>query len=107
MRTALLTAKAAALSDHVIEWAGRQVKSIRKGFDRELTSAGLEDLSLHVMRHTAIVHMAAAGISMSKISQSMGHSNTSVTERVYARFAPDHMQGTVAALAFGRLRKVQ
>lgn len=107
LRSALLTAKEAALSDHVIEWAGEQVKSIRKGFDRALTNAALEDVSLHVLRHTAGVHMAAAGIPISKISQFMGHSNTSVTERVYARFAPDHMHDAAAVLDFGKLRQVQ
>ena len=91
----------------MIEWAGEQVHSIRKGFTRAITNAALADISLHVLRHTAGVHMAAGGIPMSKISQYMGHSNTSVTERFYARFAPDHMQDAAAVLDFGKLRKVQ
>ena len=104
---ALSAAKAAALSDYVVEWAGEPVKSIRRGFDRAVKSAGLDGVSPHVLRHTAGVHMAAGGIAMHKISQYMGHSNTSVTERVYARFAPDHMQDAAAILDFGKLRKVQ
>lgn len=104
---ALSSAKQAALSDYVIEWAGEPVKSIRRGFDRAVANAGLTDVSPHVLRHTAAVHLAKAGIPMSKISQYLGHSNTAVTERVYARFAPDHMQDAAAVLDFGKLRKVR
>lgn len=107
LRAALTAAKEAALSDYVVEWAGEPVKSIRRGFDRAVANAGLSDVSPHVLRHTAGVHMAAAGIPMSKISQYMGHTNTAVTERVYARFAPDHMQDAAAVLDFGKLRKVR
>lgn len=107
LRAALMTAKAAALSDFVVEWAGDQVKSIRTGFDRAVSNAGLTDVTPHVLRHTAAVHLAKAGIPMPKISQYLGHSNTAVTERVYARFAPDHMQDAAEVLDFGKLRKVR
>jgi integrase len=107
LQAAMSSAKQAALSDYVIEWAGEPVKSIRRGFDRAVVNAGLTDVSPHVLRHTAAVHLAKAGIPMSKISQYLGHSNTAVTERVYARFAPDHMQDAAAVLDFGKLRKVR
>ena len=107
LRAALSAAKEAALSEHVIEWAGGQVKSIRRGFDRAAANAGLAAVSPHVLRHTAAVHMAAGGIALHKISQYLGHSNTAVTERVYSRFAPDHMQDAAAVLDFGKLRKVR
>ena len=107
LRAALMAAQDAALSDYVVEWAGDQVKSIRKGFDRAVVNAGLTEVSPHVLRHTAAVHLAKAGIPMPKISQYLGHSNTAVTERVYARFAPDHMQDAAAVLDFGKLRKVR
>jgi integrase len=107
LRAALAVAKEAALSEYVIEWAGEPVKSIRRGFDRAVANAGLTAVSPHVLRHTAAVHMAAGGIALHKISQYLGHSNTAVTERVYSRFAPDHMQDAAAILDFGKLRKVR
>ncbi|MFB2595879.1 site-specific integrase [Paracoccus sp. p4-l81] len=107
LRAALAAAAESAISDHVIEWAGGPVKSIRTGFSKAVSNAGLKDVSPHVLRHTAGVKMAAAGIPMPKISQFMGHSNTSVTERVYARFAPDHLADAAAALDFGPLRVVK
>lgn len=107
LRAALTAAKEAALSDHVIEWAGGPVKSIKRGFARTVRAAGLDDVTPHVLRHTAAVHLAAGGISMSKIAQYLGHSSTLVTERVYARFAPDHMRDAAEILDFGTLRQVR
>lgn len=107
LRGALTAAKAAALSDHVVEWAGGPVKSIKRGFARAVKDAGLKDVTPHVLRHSAAVHMAAAGVSMSKIAQYLGHTNTSVTERVYARFAPDHMRDAAEVLDFGKIRSVK
>ena len=107
LRAALVTAKAAALSDHVIEWAGGPVKSIKRGIARAMKDAGLEDVTPHVLRHTAAVHLAAAGISMLKIAQYLGLTSTEVTERVYARFVPDRMRDAVDVLDFGQLREVR
>jgi integrase len=107
LHEALIAAKEAALSDFVIEWAGRPVRSIKRGFARTVQDAGLEGVTPHVLRHTAAVHMAAAGVSMSKIAQYLGHSSTEVTERVYARYAPDHLRDAAEVLNFGRIRLVR
>lgn len=107
LRAALTTAKEAALSDHVIEWAGGPVKSIKRGFARTVRAARLEDVTPHTLRHTAGVHMAAGAVPMHKISQYMGHTNTATTEKVYARFAPDHMRDAAEVLDFGKIRRVR
>lgn len=107
LRAALVEAREAALTDHVVEWAGGPVKSIRKGIVEAAKRAGVAGVSPHVFRHTAAVHMAAAGVPMSKISQYLGHSNVAITERVYARYAPDHLRDAADVLDFARLRKVQ
>lgn len=80
--------------------------AIRTGLERAIKNAGLEGVSSHVLRHTAAVHMAEAGIPMTRISQYLGHSSTAVTERVYARFAPDHLADAAAVLEFGSLNVV-
>lgn len=107
LRAALAAAQDAALSDYVIEWAGKPVKSIRTGFMATVRHAGLEGVSLHTLRHTAAVRMASAGVPMSRISQFLGHSNTSQTEKVYARYAPEHLSDAAAALEIGHLRVVK
>lgn len=104
-RAALSAAKEAALTDYVIEYGCDRVKSIRKGFSGACERAGIEGATLHTLRHTAAVLMAEAGIPMSKISQYLGHSNSATTERVYARYAPSHMQDAADVLNFTDLRK--
>lgn len=107
LRAALVTARQAALSDHVVEWAGGPVKSIRKGFLRAVTNAGLDGVTIHTLRHSAAVHMAEAGVPMDEISQYLGHSNVSITASTYARFSPQHLSKAAEALNFGGIRKVQ
>lgn len=107
LRAALVEARSAALSDHVIEWSVGPVKSIRRGVASAVANAGLRTVTPHVLRHTAAVHMAEAGIPTGRISQFLGHSNTAVTERTYARFAPDYLRDAADVLDFGKPRAVQ
>ena len=97
-RSALEEAKKAALTDNVVEWGGKSLASIKKGFAAAALRAGFPDLTPHVLRHSAAVHMAEAGVPMSEIAQYLGHSSTNVTERVYARFSPDYLRKAAAAL---------
>ncbi len=94
----LTAAKAAALTDHVIEWAGKPVLQIRKGFDRACERAKLADVSPHVLRHSAAVAMVEAGRPMEEVAQLLGHSDIRVTFRVYARYSPDHLRATASVL---------
>jgi len=100
LRAALMEARAAALSDYVVEWGGEPILSIRTGFDRAVASAGLKGVSPHTLRHSAAVHMVEGGIPIHVVSQYLGHSNTQVTERVYGRFSPQFLQGAAAILDF-------
>lgn len=107
LRAALQEAKKAALSDYVIEWAAGPVKSIRKGIVNAAARAEVPDASPHVFRHTSAVHMAEAGVPMSEISQYLGHSNVQVTERVYARYSPDHLRKAADVVDFTAVRGVR
>lgn len=107
LRPVLMAAREAALSDSVIEWSGSPVRSIRTGFSAAVRNAGLDGVTPHVLRHTAAVRMAAAGVPMSRISQYLGHSNTSMTEKTYARYAPEHLSDAASALEIGHLRVVK
>ncbi|MET3924549.1 site-specific integrase [Devosia sp. 2618] len=100
LKAALSAAKEAALTDYVVEWAGEQVASIKTGFNAAVKDAGLTGVSPHVLRHTAAVHLAVAGTPMSRIAQYLGHTSTAVTERVYARFAPEHLREEANILDF-------
>lgn len=106
-RDALLTARAAALSPYVIEYAGGPVRSIRKGFQAACQRAGLTGVSPHVLRHSAAVHMAEGGVAMSVISQYLGHSNEAITAKAYARYSPEYLRGAAAILDFAPPQQVQ
>ena len=107
LRAALTAAKGAAISDYVIEWAGERVGSIKTGFRAAVKAAGLSDVSPHVLRHTAAVHMVEAGISMEEVAQFLGHSNMSMTRLVYGRFSPGHLQKAANVLDFTVIRQVR
>ena len=95
----LVLAKDAAETDHVIEWAGKPVKSIKNAFRRAVKDAGLgKEVTPHVLRHTAASWMAQGGVPMSEIAAVLGHRDSRTTERVYAKFSPEYLQKAVRAL---------
>ena len=96
---ALEQAARGALTDYVIEWDGKRVKSIKKSIRMAAKRSGVP-CSPHVFRHTAGVWMAQADVPMQKISQFLGHTSTRVTERTYARYSPSFMKDAAAALEF-------
>lgn len=105
VRAALSVAHSAALSDYVIEHAGKPVKSIRKGFSNAVERADLGRVTIHKLRHTAAVTMIQAGVPLLKVSQMLGHSSVGITESTYARFLPEHMQDAADVLNFMEARK--
>lgn len=98
---ALQEARKGALSDFVVEWGGKPVKSIKKAIGSAADRAGLADVSPHVFRHTAAVWMAEAGVPIPEIAQYLGHSNPMITFRVYAKYSPDHLRRAASALEIG------
>lgn len=104
---ALQEAKAGALTDFVIEYSGASVKSVRTGFSKAVKRAGLEDVTPHVLRHSAAVWMAEDGHSMSEIAQFLGHSDSRITEFVYAKYSPEYLKKAAKALDLPLTRKLR
>src|SRR3990167_5259229 len=104
-RAALQQACEAAQTEYVIEWAGQPVKSIKTGFYAAVEKAGL-DISPHDLRRTAAVHLVVAGVPMNRTAAYLGHTNTITTERVYAKFRPDHLREEADVLDFTKLREI-
>ena len=90
--------KAAAQSNYVIEWGGHRVRSVKKGFKAAADRAGLSDITPHILRHTAASWMAEADVPMFDISRYLGHSDTRITERRYAKLSPSHLKRAAGAL---------
>lgn len=81
----------------VIEFDGQPVKSVRKAFARAARDAGLEGVSPHVLRHTAVTWAMRAGADMYAASDFFGMT-LEVLERVYGHHHPDHHKGVGDAL---------
>jgi integrase len=79
LMSALRDAKAGAMTDYVVEWAGEPVKSIKRGIATAAREAKVPGVSAHVFRHTSAVWMAEAGVPMEEISQYLGHSSVDIT----------------------------
>ena len=96
---ALIIAKEASETDHVIEFGGKPVKSIKRAFRTACEKAGLDrTVTPHTLRHTAASWMAEASIPMAEIAAVLGHRDSRTTERIYAKFSPDYLQRAVRAL---------
>lgn len=100
-RAALTSAHEARLTDYVVEWAGKRVKSIRKGYAAAKARANIPDARIHQIRHTVAVRMLQAGRPIEEVAQFLGHSNTAITYSTYARFMPEHLAEAAAILDLG------
>lgn len=94
-RAALTVAHEVALSDDMIEWADGPVGLIRMGRSGAVQRATIGHDRIHDPRRTAAVTMLSNAIPLQKVSQAMGHPNTSVTFSNYGRNLPEHMQDAV------------
>lgn len=99
LRQALDEAKKGAMSDFVVEFAGKKVGSIKNGFRQACVRAGLKGVTPHTLRHTAATWAAQAGVDMWEIAGMLGHASTRTTEAVYAKHHPDHLKGATSAVA--------
>jgi integrase len=79
---------------------GHRVLSIKKGFAGACERAGITGATPHILRHTAASWMAEAAVDMFRISRFLGHSDTKVTERRYAKLHPDFLADAAEALDF-------
>ena len=100
-RAALQYAQKMAQTDFIVEYNEKPVKNIRKAIEAAARRSGVK-CSPHVFRHTAGVWMAQADVPMTKISQFLGHTTTTVTESTYARYSPSFMKDAADALESDR-----
>lgn len=100
-REALQRAYEARQTDHVIEFGGHRVYEVKHAFQAARRRAGLPDwVTAHVLRHTAITHMRAAGVSWEDIADVAGHTTPTITKKVYGHVLP----GTHAAVNVLKVR---
>jgi integrase len=68
-----------------------------KTWPKFTASIGMPDIRFHALRHTHASQLIAAGVDVVMISKRLGHSNPSITLKVYAHlFANDDAKATAA-----------
>lgn len=64
----------------------------RRVFKPALTAAGLPEMRVHDLRHSAVTNLLASGINFISVSKLVGHSKASTTINIYAHEAENHQE---------------
>ncbi|MGI9412276.1 MAG: site-specific integrase, partial [Hyphomicrobiales bacterium] len=84
--------------DFVVEWNGKPVGSVRKGFESAAKTAGLgKDVTPHVLRHTAATWLMQNGVDPFEAAGFLGMSTQMLLER-YGHHHPDHQREAAKAI---------
>lgn len=97
LHAALKEAYAGRQSNFVVEYAGGQVGSVKKFFQRASERSGVK-VTPYTLRHTGAVWAAEAGVPMSQLAQFMGHDDDRTTQQHYARYSPGFLSGVANAV---------
>jgi integrase len=95
---ALKEAHEGRTTDYVVEWAGKRVQNVKRGFQEACRRAGVVGATPHTLRHTAASWAAQAGAPMWEIAGMLGHTTTEITQRVYAKHHPDFLRKASGAI---------
>lgn len=99
LRAALSEARTGALTDHVIEWDGKPLRSIKKAFRAAVLRAGLgNDVTPHVLRHTAATWLTESDVDMQKVARFLGHRHVTTTEGIYSKPRGHYLRGAAEAV---------
>ena len=79
-----------ATTDHVIEWNGKPLKSIKTAFRKTAQRAGVPWCSPHVLKHTAITWLAKQGWGIEEISE-FTETSFETVKRVYRHGRPENL----------------
>jgi len=99
----LIDARARAVTNNVIEYRGRPIKSIKNGFKAAVIAAGLDPdyITPHALRHTAATWAMQAGVDPYKVAGMLGHTDVKMVMKVYGHHHPLFMHEVSDALRIG------
>jgi integrase len=95
------------ISNHsVVEWCGKPVKNVRRGFVAARDAAGLDDKVIpHTLRHTAVSWYLRQGVPTSVVADYVGMSEH-IMKKVYKHHLPGAFNPIMdASRRFGRTDK--
>jgi integrase len=86
------------IHNSVVEWNGKPVDSVRKGFEAAVRAAGLgREVTPHILRHTCATWLMQRGVSLWDASGFLGMTVQQLEEG-YGHHHPDYQDEAVAAL---------
>lgn len=97
LKVLLSALKELSCTPFVIEYHGRRVTKIKKGFRAACDRAGLTGVTPHILRHSAATWMAMANVPMREIARLLGDEEKTV-ERVYAKHNPSYLRRAASTL---------
>jgi integrase len=74
---------------------GKPYKDIYSGFRLALKRAGIEECTIHTLRHTVGSHLVMNGVDLATVKELLGHRDIQTTLR-YAHLAQDHKREAIA-----------
>ncbi len=98
---------ASSESGYIIEYDGRPIRTtLRKSFQTAAIDAGLidpndrsaESVCPYTLRHTGATWLAQAGVDLWQIAGMLGHKDTRMVERVYAKHHPEFQRKATETL---------
>jgi integrase len=82
----------------VVEWNGKAVRSVRKGFEAAVRAAGLgTEVTPHILRHTCATWLMQKGVNLWDAAGFLGMTVQQL-EHGYGHHHPDYQEEAVAAL---------
>jgi integrase len=82
----------------VVEWNGKPVESVRKGFAAAVEAAGLgADVTPHILRHTCATWLMQGGVNLWDAAGFLGMTVQQL-EATYGHHHPDYQQEAITAL---------
>ena len=86
--------------DHVVEFNGQPVKSVKTAFKRAVALAKLSGkITPHTLRHTAATWLMRAGVDRWEAAGFLGMS-VEMIDRVYGHHHPDHLRTAARAIGY-------
>jgi integrase len=108
---ALLPFVAGMHADRIVNWHGKPIDSVKKGFQTIVKRAGLSpDVTPYTLRHTMATELRKRGVPAWEVAGFLGHKAGSYrTTEIYAKFDPSYLGEAARAIDdyFDELRSVR
>ena len=72
--------------------------SFYRDWHRMSKATGFDWVTPHHIRHSVTTHLVREGVPIPHVAKLLGHKSSTITERVYAKFAPGFLTGAVGLM---------